>query len=193
MDQSTNALASFSRRSTPEPSMCASTLVCDTARVVGDVVIGAMSSIWYGAVLRADNGPIRIGECTNIQDNAVLHMSPGTSVRIGNYVSVGHLAVLHGCEIENNCLIGMRALLMNGAHIGANSIVAAGTVVKKGLYPPNSVIVDSAVHRLTTQEDWERIRANALEYKALLLRVLGPGVDVDHLRQSWVEPQAIAA
>lgn len=155
-----------------QPRIASSVLVCDDARILGDVSIGPYSSVWYGAILRADFGSIRIGEASNVQEHVLIHMSRGTSVTIGDRVSVGHGAKLHGCRIENDCIIGMGALIMNNVVIGHNSIVAAGTTVHKGVFPPNSLIVAGKVVRETTQSDWEKIRNNANEYRDLVLRTL---------------------
>jgi carbonic anhydrase/acetyltransferase-like protein (isoleucine patch superfamily) len=109
---------------------------------MGDVTMGAESSVWYGAVLRGDTEPIRIGARTNVQDGCVLHADPGYPAVVGDGCVVGHRAVVHGCEIGDGCLIGMGATIMNGAKIGEGSVVAAGAVVPEGReYPPRSLIV----------------------------------------------------
>lgn len=159
-----------------QPQIDASVLVCDDARILGDVSVGRYSSIWYGAILRADFGSIRIGEASNVQEHVLIHMSRGTSVTIGDRVSIGHGAKLHGCHIEDDCIIGMGSLVMNNVVIGRNSIVAAGTTVHKGVFPPNSLIVGGKVVRSTTQADWDKIRINANEYRELVLRSL-PSLD----------------
>jgi carbonic anhydrase/acetyltransferase-like protein (isoleucine patch superfamily) len=110
--------------------------------VIGDVNLGEESSVWYGAVLRGDTEPIRIGARTNVQDGCILHADPGYPAIVGEGCVLGHNAVVHGCEIGDNCLVGMGATILNGAKIGAGSIIAAGAVVPEGReFPPRSLIV----------------------------------------------------
>lgn len=106
--------------------------IAPNATVVGDVIIGDHTSIWYGAVIRGDGDPIVIGKNTNIQDNCTVHSDRGTPVVVGDNVTVGHNSVIHACTIEDDCLIGMHSVVMNGACIKKGSIVAAGSVVTKG-------------------------------------------------------------
>jgi carbonic anhydrase/acetyltransferase-like protein (isoleucine patch superfamily) len=106
--------------------------IAPTAVVIGDVTIGDHASIWYGTVLRGDMDIIRIGAHTNIQDNCTLHTDWGKPAIVGDYVTVGHNAVVHGCTIEDRCLIGMGAVLLNGAVVQSGSVVAAGSVVREG-------------------------------------------------------------
>ncbi|MBE2899850.1 gamma carbonic anhydrase family protein [Methanothermobacter thermautotrophicus] len=146
--------------------------VLEGARIVGDVRIGDCSSVWYNAVLRGDLEPIEIGCCSNIQDNCVVHTSHGYPVRVGDHVSVGHAAVLHGCMVEDNVLIGMNSTILNGAVIGENSIVGAGSVVTSGKkFPPGSLIIGTPARavRELSDEEIESIRDNARRY-ALLAR-----------------------
>jgi gamma-carbonic anhydrase len=112
------------------------------ATIIGDVEIGDESSIWFGAVLRGDIGPIRIGARTNVQDNACVHMTADVSVtELGDDVTVGHGAILHGCTVEDRCLIGMGSIVMDGAVIGDTSVVAAGAVVApRTQFPPRSLV-----------------------------------------------------
>ncbi len=108
--------------------------------VVGDVTVGACSSVWYGTVLRGDVMPIRIGERTSLQDNVVVHVTNGVSgTVIGNGVTVGHGAIIHACTIEDDCLIGMGAIILDGARIGRGSMVGAGALV-----PPNTQIPEGS-------------------------------------------------
>jgi carbonic anhydrase/acetyltransferase-like protein (isoleucine patch superfamily) len=107
--------------------------IAPTAVIVGDVEIKAGASIWFGVVLRGDLDPIRIGRNANIQDNCTVHTDVGCPVIIGDRVSIGHNAVLHGCHVENDCLIGIGAVLLNAARVRTGSIVAAGSVVTEGL------------------------------------------------------------
>ena len=124
------------------PEVADSAWVAPGAYVVGDVHLGEESSVWYGAVLRGDTEPIRIGARTNIQDGCVLHADPGYPATVGEDCVIGHNAIVHGCEIENGCLIGMGATILNGARIGEGSIVAAGALVSEGKeFPPRSLIV----------------------------------------------------
>jgi carbonic anhydrase/acetyltransferase-like protein (isoleucine patch superfamily) len=133
----------------------------------GEVNISEKSSIWFNAVLRGDIEPINIGKCSNIQDNCVLHSSKGYPLNIGNLVSVGHAAVLHGCKIEDNCLIGMNATVLNGAVIRKNSIVGAGAVVTEGReFPENSLIIGVPAKSVKTlnNDEIESITDNANRY-----------------------------
>ena len=116
-----------------EPRIGTGCFIAETAVVVGDVTIGENSSVWFGAVVRGDEHFIRIGANTNIQDNVVCHVTGGSHpLRIGDYVTVGHNAVVHGCTIGDHCVIEMGAVVMDGATVGEGSIVAAGTVVTEG-------------------------------------------------------------
>ncbi len=149
--------------------------VADNATVLGDAEIGAGSGVWFGAVVRADTESIRIGRDTNIQDNCVLHADPGAPLTIGDRVSIGHVAVLHGCTVESDVLIGMGAVLMNHARIGSGSLVAAGAVVVEGtLVPPGSLVagVPGKVRRELTDDELEHVRTNARQYADLTRRHL---------------------
>lgn len=116
--------------------------VAENATVIGDVVLKADCSIWYGAVLRADMAQIFIDEGSNVQDNATVHCSPGYDCHIGKSVTVGHNAIVHGATIEDNVMIGMHATVLNGAVVGKNSIVAAGALVTENcIIPENSLVV----------------------------------------------------
>jgi carbonic anhydrase/acetyltransferase-like protein (isoleucine patch superfamily) len=137
------------------------------AIVIGDVSIGEESSIWFNSVLRGDTDPIRVGARTNIQDGCILHADPGFPCTIGDGVTVGHGAIVHGATIENDVLIGMRAVVMNGARIGLGSIIGTGTVVTERMQiPARSMILGlpGKVARQTTEEELERIRATANRY-----------------------------
>jgi carbonic anhydrase/acetyltransferase-like protein (isoleucine patch superfamily) len=126
------------------------------AVIDGNVNLHEKSSIWFNAVVRGDIEPITIGRCSNIQDNCVLHSSKGYPLNIGNMVSVGHAAVLHGCTVEDKCIIGMNATVLNGAIIKRNSIVAAGAVVTENReFPEGSLILGipaKAVRKLEKDE-----------------------------------------
>ena len=144
--------------------------VAPNATLIGDVVLKPGATIWYGAVLRGDDGTLTVGEGSNVQDNAVLHTGPGLDVTIGRNVSIGHSAVVHGCTVGDDCLIGMHATILNGAVIGAGSLIAAGALVTEGaVIPPNSLVVGvpGKVLRPVTPEQTASIAANAEEYRAL--------------------------
>lgn len=141
--------------------------VAPGSTVLGDVELAAGVSVWFGAVIRADKDRVRIGEGSNIQDNAVVHTSKGFPALIGKRVSVGHGAILHGCTIENDVLVGMGAIVMNGAVVGTSSILGAGTVVTEGArIPPHSVVlgVPGKVIRQTTEAQDRGIITNAESY-----------------------------
>ena len=124
------------------PDIHPSVFIASTASVMGDVTIGADASIWYGAVVRGDLEAIVIGAETNIQDLTMVHADPGVPCRIGRRVGVGHRAILHGCEVEELCLIGMGSIILNGARIGTGSVVAAGALVPEGMQvPPGSLVM----------------------------------------------------
>ena len=114
-----------------KPTFGSSVLVCENVSIVGDVEIGTDSSIWYGAVLRGDINKIRIGQRTNIQDLSLIHLENDLGCIIGNDVTVGHKAILHGCEIEDGVLIGMGAIILNGAVVKKGAVIGAGAVVKE--------------------------------------------------------------
>jgi carbonic anhydrase/acetyltransferase-like protein (isoleucine patch superfamily) len=116
--------------------------IAPTAAVMGDVTIGAESSIWYGAVLRGDLAPIVIGSQTNLQDGTIVHVDEDVPCRVGSRVGVGHRVILHGCTVEDDCLIGMGSVLLNKVHVGTGSVVAAGAVLPEGMQvPPRSLVM----------------------------------------------------
>lgn len=140
------------------------------AKIVGDVKIGQNSSVWYNAVIRGDMGVIRIGESSNIQDNCVVH-SPA---EVGDFVTVGHSAVVHACTVEDNCIIGINSTLLDGALIRKNSIVGAGALVTAGKeFPEASLIlgVPARAVRQLGREEISRIRDNALRYQELASKI----------------------
>lgn len=140
------------------------------ATVLGEVTLGDRVGIWFGAVVRGDRDRIAIGADSNVQDNCVVHCSPGHPVEIGREVSVGHGAVLHGCIIGDRVLIGMGAVVLNGALIGPDSVIGAGAVVTEGAtIPPGSVVlgVPGRVVKETTGEQRAQIRKNAATYVEL--------------------------
>jgi carbonic anhydrase/acetyltransferase-like protein (isoleucine patch superfamily) len=147
--------------------------IAPNATILGDVILSGKVSVWFGAVIRADKDAIRVGEGSNIQDNAVVHTSKGFPVLIGKEVSVGHGAILHGCRIGDHVLVGMGAVVMNGAVVGENSILGAGTVVTEGTQiPPHSLVlgVPGKVIRQTTTEQDKSIAINAANYIDLARR-----------------------
>lgn len=124
------------------PAIRASCFVAENATVIGDVTLMEDASVWYGAVIRGDADSIVIGKGSNIQDCAVLHTDKGFQIRLGEKVTVGHSAVVHGADVGDNVIIGMHATLLNGCRIGKNSIIGAGALVREGqIIPENSLVV----------------------------------------------------
>ena len=149
------------------PEVAPSAWIAPGAYVIGAVHLGEESSVWYGAVLRGDTEPIRVGARTNIQDGCVLHADPGYSAVIGDDCVIGHKAILHGCQIEKGCLVGMGATILNGARIGEGSIVAAGALVPENReYPPHSLIVGIPAKRAkdVSEEQTQDIARGVSEY-----------------------------
>ncbi len=148
-----------------------------SAQVIGDVEIGEESSVWMCAVLRGDVHWIRVGRRTNIQDGSIVHAMTGTHpTSIGDNVTIGHAAIVHGATIEHQCLIGMGAILLNGAHVGAGAIVAAGTVITENMkVPPKSLVMGSPgrVKRLLTQAEVADIQLYADRYVGYRLDYMG--------------------
>jgi carbonic anhydrase/acetyltransferase-like protein (isoleucine patch superfamily) len=158
------------------PQVDATCYIDDSAQLIGRVTMGAHSSAWVNAVLRGDVNAIHIGSCTNIQDCAVLHgQRDKYSVNVGDWVTIGHNATVHGCTIEDEVLIGINSVVLNNARIGAGSIIAAGAVVPEHtIIPPNSLVagVPAKIRRTTTDEDRALIRMyaqNYLDYSAIYL------------------------
>ena len=150
--------------------------VAPGAQIVGDVTIGSESSVWFNAVLRGDSEAIRVGGRTNIQDNCVLHADPGFPCTLGDGVTVGHAAVLHGAMVGDNVVIGMHAVVMNGAQIGRDSLIAVGAVVtERTVIPPGSLVMGlpAKVIRELTADEIERNRRSAAHYVETAKRFLG--------------------
>ena len=137
------------------------------AYVFGDVVLGAHASVWPFAVLRGDSDRITVGAESNVQDGCVLHADPGVPCTVGARTAIGHRAVVHGATVEDDCLIGIGAIVLNRAVIGRGSIVGAGAVVREGMVvPPNSLVlgVPARIARGTTDDERERIRRTVEAY-----------------------------
>ncbi|GAA4337031.1 gamma carbonic anhydrase family protein [Pigmentiphaga soli] len=149
------------------PTIPDSAYVAETATVIGRVVLGEDASVWHGAAIRGDNEEIRLGRGSNVQENAVLHTDRGFPLRIGDGVTVGHQAMLHGCTIGDGSLVGIQAVVLNGAVIGRESLVGAGAVVTEGkTFPDRSLILGAParVARQLTDDDVARLRQSAEGY-----------------------------
>jgi carbonic anhydrase/acetyltransferase-like protein (isoleucine patch superfamily) len=159
------------------PRVHPSAYVDSSAHVIGDVEIGEESSVWMCAVVRGDVNHIRIGRRSNLQDGAIVHVMKDTHpALIGDAVTVGHGAVLHGCTVDDRCLVGMRATLLNGVRVGSDSIVAAGTLLIEGTeVPPRSLVMGSPgkVTRSLTLDEIATIQLYADRYVAYRLDYLG--------------------
>lgn len=153
-----------------DPQLAENVYIAPGAFVIGRVKIAQGANIWYNTVLRGDVDEIHVGRYTNIQDNSTVHVVCGSPAVIGDYVTVGHGAIIHGCTVGNNCLIGMGAILLNYAEIGDNCIIAAGSLIpERKKIPPNSLVMGSPgkVVRQLTEEDIEKIRESSLSYHEL--------------------------
>lgn len=152
------------------PQIADSVFLADGVRILGDVIIGESANIWFNSVVRGDEDAIRIGSFTNVQDNTTIHVEGTHSCIIGDYVTVGHNSLLHGCRISNNCIIGMGSVLMNGVEIGENCIVGARSLITENkVIPANSLVVGSPARVIRTlgPEQIEEIRQSALHYHHL--------------------------
>jgi len=163
------------------PQIAPHCFIEESAQVIGDVAVGEHSSIWFNSVVRGDVNRITIGHHTNIQDLCMVHVTRDLfATRIGNYVSIGHGVIVHGCTIEDNCLIGMGARIMDDVVVGRESIVAAGAVITSGLkIPPRSLVagVPAIIKRKLNDQDVEFINKfwkNYLEYKEIYLSEQSP-------------------
>ncbi len=142
--------------------------VAPNATVIGDVTLKNNSSIWFNTVLRGDIENITVGEGSNVQDGSVLHTDPGYPLKIGSGVTIGHLVMLHGCQIGDDCLIGIGSIILNGAKIGKNSIIGANALVTENKnIPENSLVIGSPgkVVRQVTAEEISAIKENAIHYQ----------------------------
>jgi carbonic anhydrase/acetyltransferase-like protein (isoleucine patch superfamily) len=151
------------------PRIAASAFIAGSADVIGDVEVGENSSVWFASVLRGDVEPIRVGANSNIQDGSVIHTMSGSPTTVGNWVTVGHRAVLHGCAVEDHCLIGMGAVLLSNVKVGEGSIVAAGALVAENtIIPPRSLYMGfpARFKRQVTEAERPVIDAYATRYIA---------------------------
>ena len=160
------------------PKIAASAYIDPSAQVIGDVVVGERSSVWRNVTIRGDVNYIRIGDETNIQDNSVLHVQTATNfpLILGNRVTVGHSVTLHGCMIEDECLIGIGAIVLNGARVGKGSVIAAGALVTEGMQvPPGSLVmgVPGKVRREATREERERFQRERRAATSCIARLPG--------------------
>jgi carbonic anhydrase/acetyltransferase-like protein (isoleucine patch superfamily) len=149
------------------PQLDEGCFVAPSATVVGRVTLGAACSVWFGAVLRGDSAPLRLGDRVNVQDGAVCHADDGFPLVVGDDVTIGHQAMVHGCSVGAGSLIGIQAVVMNGAVIGEGSLVGAGALVTEGkVFPPRSLIVGSPAKLLRelTEEESARLRLSAAHY-----------------------------
>lgn len=154
--------------------------------MLGDVTLGPRSSVWYGAVLRGDMAPIVVGEATNLQDGTVVHVDDGLPATIGARVGVGHRAILHGCTIEDECLVGMGSILLNGVRVGAGSVIGAGAVLPEGMVVPAGSLVLGLPARVVRPVDdslrarirgtWEHYVAEAERHRAGRFPLAGTGL-----------------
>ena len=144
--------------------------VAESAQVIGDVYLGHKVSIWFGAVIRGDNDHIHIGDFSNVQENSVIHTDPNIEVNIGSHVTIGHLAMLHGCTIGDNSLIGIGAVVLNNANIGKNCIIGAKALVTEGkVIPDNSLVMGAPakVVKTLTDEQVAMLKHSAMGYASL--------------------------
>lgn len=152
------------------PTIAPSAFVAPTAVLIGDVTLGEESSVWFGAVVRGDINSIEVGARSNIQDGAVVHVADAFSTRIGELVTIGHNAIVHACTIEDEVLIGMGAIVMDGAHVGGRSIIGAGALVTGGTNIPSGSLVlgsPAKVVRTLSPEEQEAVQQWALRYVTL--------------------------
>jgi carbonic anhydrase/acetyltransferase-like protein (isoleucine patch superfamily) len=155
---------------TTKPSIDASAFVHPDAVVLGDVTLGARVSVWPGAVVRGDTDRIVIGDESNVQDGAIVHVDHGVPTTVGRRVAIGHRAIVHGATIDEECLIAMGAILLNGVSVGSGSIIGAGAVCREGMrVPPNSLVlgVPGRIVRETTEAERDRIARTVQSYLEL--------------------------
>lgn len=162
----------------PAPDLSQAAFVAPNAVVIGQVTLGSGSSIWYGAVVRADVEKITIGAATNVQDGAILHGDPGKITCLEDYVTIGHRAVIHAAHIEKGCLIGIGAVILDGVRVGESSIIGAGSIVTKDV-PARSLVVGIPARRVreVSDEEAQGLINHALRYEKLALVHAGKGTD----------------
>jgi carbonic anhydrase/acetyltransferase-like protein (isoleucine patch superfamily) len=150
------------------PKLHPSVFVAEGAKIIGEVEIGELSGVWFNTVIRGDVNFIRIGSRTNVQDNSVLHVTTKTApLNIGSDITIGHSALLHGCTIEDCCLIGMGAIVLDNAYIHQNSMIAAGAIVLEGFHVPEGMLVagiPAKIKRPLTEEEKQFICRSAENY-----------------------------
>jgi len=157
------------------PQIAEDAYIAPTAVLIGDVTVATGASIWFGAVLRGDNSAIVIGEGSNVQDNCVIHCAEDLPTIVGANVTIGHMAMLEGCEIEDGTLIGMGAIVLQRARVGSGSLIAAGAVVGEGVEIPPGVLaagVPARVKKEIAGESQRWVQTAALEYQSKRLRYL---------------------
>lgn len=162
------------------PDAARASFIAWNAEVIGDVVLAEEATVWFNATLRGDIEPIRIGRGSNVQDSASLHTDAGAPLTIGENVTIGHNAVVHGCTVGDESLIGMGAIVLNKAVIGRQCIVGAGALVTEGkVFPDRSLIIGSPARaaRQVTDEEIERVRENARNYRERGLRARAAGAE----------------
>jgi carbonic anhydrase/acetyltransferase-like protein (isoleucine patch superfamily) len=177
MDRLTTQLDTFLRAT---PRLGDGVYLAPTAVVIGDVRIGDHSSVWFQAVLRGDINRIEVGHHTNIQDGVVVHLADDYPAIIGNHVTVGHGAVVHACAVEDECLVGINSVILDGAVIGRQSIIGAGAVVTQGAeVPPGSLVLGcpAVVARPLREEERDGIRRRAEKYAAIAAYRIEHGID----------------
>jgi carbonic anhydrase/acetyltransferase-like protein (isoleucine patch superfamily) len=175
------------------PKVAASAFVAPTAVLIGDVEVGEKSSIWFGAVLRGDNGPIRVGARTSIQDNSIIHVSTGHETVIGDDVTVGHSVTMEDCTIEAGALIGSNAVVLNGATVGSRALIAAGSVVAaNATIPPESLCAGApaVVKRTLEGTSLRWIENTPGNYVRLSRSYLAQGIGDPELQESVEAPHA---
>jgi carbonic anhydrase/acetyltransferase-like protein (isoleucine patch superfamily) len=177
--ESTLILANFMTSFWPPVDRTAAAFVAPNATVMGHVTLGEQSSIWYGAVVRGDVERIEIGAFSNVQDGAIIHGDPGIATVIGDYVTIGHRAVIHSALIEEGCLIGMGAIVLDGVRIGAGSIIGAGAVVTKDVEPRSMMVgVPAKLRHTVSKEEAADLIVHARKYAKLAAVHAGTGEDL---------------
>ena len=149
------------------PKIHPSAFIADSADLIGGIEIGDLASVWYQVVIRADDEPITIGKGTNVQDGSILHIDPGNPTVLGDYVTIGHGAIVHGAVIEDDVMVAIGATVLTGARVGTGSIIGAGALVTEGAHiPPNSLVVGvpGKVRGTVSAEQASRIRGTAETY-----------------------------